>query len=104
MNIERYIEELATLVNVDCGTHTLAGVKTVAERMQALWKQEGWNTEQISLGDKVGPGLLVTNKPQATHFDVLLVGHLDTVFPAGTVAERPMSRDTERLYGPVSPT
>ncbi|CNK52534.1 M20 family metallopeptidase [Yersinia frederiksenii] len=100
MNIERYIEELATLVNVDCGTQTLEGVKTVAERMQALWTQEGWNTEQIPLGDKVGPGLLVTNKPQATHFDILLVGHLDTVFPAGTVAERPMSRDTEYLYGP----
>src|SRR5690606_1636602 len=30
----------------------------------------------------------------------LLVGHMDTVFPAGTVAERPMSRDDSRLYGP----
>jgi len=48
----------------------------------------------------VGPGVFVTNQPQATRFDVLLVGHLDTVFPAGTVAERPMSRDENRLYGP----
>ncbi|POT56322.1 peptidase M20 [Citrobacter amalonaticus] len=100
MNLERYIEELETLVNVDCGTQTLEGVALVAERLQTLWLQEGWNVEQVNLGDQVGPALLVTNKPQTIHFDVLLVGHLDTVFPPGTVAERPMSRDTERLYGP----
>lgn len=29
-----------------------------------------------------------------------LVGHLDTLFPPGTVAERPMSRDEKRLYDP----
>ena len=48
----------------------------------------------------MGPGVFVTTQPQTARFDVLLVGHLDTVFPAGTVAERPMSRDENRLYGP----
>ena len=42
----------------------------------------------------------MTNKPEAERFDVLLVGHLDTVFPPGTVAERPLSEDDARLYGP----
>lgn len=100
MNIDRYIEELKTLVNIDCGTRTPEGVAAVANIMQSLWQREGWHTEQIDLGDKVGPAVFVCNKPQATQFDVLLVGHLDTVFPAGTVAERPMSRDDSRLYGP----
>jgi glutamate carboxypeptidase len=100
MNLDQYIEELKTLVNVDCGTQTLAGVATVAGIIEALWQQEGWHTEQVDLGDLVGPGVFVTNKPQTTHFDVLLVGHLDTVFAPGTVAERPMSEDDSRLYGP----
>lgn len=100
MNLDHYIEELKTLVNVDCGTQTLAGVATVAGIIEALWQQEGWHTEQVDLGDRVGPGVFVTNKPQTTHFDVLLVGHLDTVFAPGTVAERPMSEDDSRLYGP----
>lgn len=52
------------------------------------------------MGDNVGPGVFVSNKPQAEQFDVLLVGHLDTVFPAGTVACRPMRQDATRLYGP----
>lgn len=80
MNLDHYIEELKTLVNVDCGTQTITGVATVAGLMQALWQREGWHTEQVDLGDKVGPGVFVCNKPQAVQFDVLLVGHLDTVF------------------------
>ncbi len=100
MNLDHYIEELKTLVNVDCGTQTTAGVATVAGIMQTLWQREGWHTEQVNLGDNVGPGVFVSNKPHAEQFDVLLVGHLDTVFAPGTVAERPLSEDDTRLYGP----
>ncbi|MTH44855.1 M20 family metallopeptidase [Intestinirhabdus alba] len=100
MQLEKYIAELESLVNVDCGTTTVEGVATVAGIVTRLWQQEGWHTESVDLGDRVGPGLFVTNRPGATQFDVLLVGHLDTVFPPGTVAERPMSRDETRLYGP----
>lgn len=100
MNLDHYTEELKSLVNVDCGTQTLEGVATVAGIMQTLWQNEGWHTAQVDLGDKVGPGLFVCNKPEAEQFDVLLVGHLDTVFPPGTVAKRPLSEDETRFYGP----
>lgn len=100
MDLEKYIDELESLVNVDCGTQTVHGVARVAAVMRELWQQEGWQTELVDLGAAVGPALLATNKPEATQYDVLLVGHLDTVFPRGTVAERPMSRDESRLYGP----
>jgi|GEM_PF-5061622 len=36
MNLEKYIAELQTLVNVDCGTQTLHGVADVAAIMQTL--------------------------------------------------------------------
>lgn len=88
------------MVNVDCGTRTLSGVATVAGIIETLWQHEGWHTEQVNLGENVGPGVFVTNKPQAEHYDVLLVGHLDTVFAPGTVAQRPLSQDENRLYGP----
>ena len=100
MNLNHYIEELKSLVNVDCGTQTIAGVAAVAGILESLWQREGWHTGQVNLGEKVGPGLFVSNKPQAEQFDVLLVGHLDTVFAPGTVAERPLSEDDTRLYGP----
>ncbi len=100
MDIEKYFAELATLVNVDCGTTNIEGVAKVADTIRKLWQQEGWNVESVDLGNKVGPGLFVTNKPNAERFDVLLIGHMDTVFPIGTAAERPMSRDESRAYGP----
>ena len=99
MNLDRYIEELKSLVNVDCGTQTIAGVAAVAGILESLWQREGWHTGQVNLGEKVGPGLFVSNKPQAEQFDVLLVGHLDTVFAPGTVAERPLSEDDRDRLG-----
>lgn len=100
MNLDNYFAELRQLVNVDCGTQNIEGVAQVAGIMAGLWRQQGWQVDQVNLGEKVGPGLLVTNKPHATQYDVLLVGHLDTVFPEGTVAQRPFSQDGVRAMGP----
>jgi len=68
MNLDHYIEELKTLVNVDCGTQTIAGVATVAGIMQTLWQREGWHTEQVNLGDNVGPGLFVSRTQSSLTF------------------------------------
>ena len=57
MNLDHYIEELKSLVNVDCGTQTIAGVAAVAGILESLWQREGWHTGQVNLGEKVGPGL-----------------------------------------------
>lgn len=100
MNFEHYFRELGSLVNVDCGTDTPDGVRQVALTLKELWHDLGWHTTTVDLGTEVGPGLLATNAPNAGHYDVLLIGHMDTVFPAGTVAERPMTMDDQRVYGP----
>lgn len=100
MELKQYLHELKKVVNIDCGTATLDGVAEVSRIFQQWYQAENWHCEQVPLGDKVGPGLFVTNKPQSAHYDVLLVGHMDTVFPPGTVAERPFSIEGNRAYGP----
>lgn len=100
MQLDDYLAELASLVNVDCGTTTLDGVATVAGIMHQKYRQLGWHSEIVDLGDKVGPGVFASNRPNSSDFDVLLVGHLDTVFPQGTVEIRPMSIREDRAYGP----
>lgn len=100
MQLDQYIEELRPLINVDCGTNTPEGVNQIAKLMQKKYQDLGWHTELVDLGSVVGNGVFATNKPDAQQYDVLLVGHLDTVFPVGTVAERPMSNDDHRAYGP----
>ncbi|MEY8711294.1 M20 family metallopeptidase [Mangrovibacter phragmitis] len=100
MDMSHYTRLLSQLVNIDCGTQTPQGVATVASRLCALWQEAGWFTRTVELDDACGPGLLVTNRHEAAHYDVLLIGHMDTVFPPGTVAQRPMSEDETRIYGP----
>lgn len=100
MQLNEYLDELRPLVNVDCGTQTTEGVAVVANLMAKKYQDFGWHTEVVDLGSAVGPGVFATNKPNTDQFDVLLIGHMDTVFPPGTAAERPMSTDDTRLYGP----
>lgn len=100
MDLKAYIEELREMVNIDSGTQTRDGVTKVAGLMEKKFKSIGWHAELKDCGDAAGRGLFATNKPGAAKYDALLVGHMDTVFPEGTVAERPMSQDDKNLYGP----
>ena len=57
--------------------------------------------ELISVGDQVGPCLkAVWGNPD--HYDVILLGHMDTVFPMGTVKNRPFSIEGDHYKGPGS--
>ncbi|MBV8047679.1 MAG: M20 family metallopeptidase [Paludibacterium sp.] len=100
MELERYIEELRQLVNTDSGTATLSGVAKMAEMMRQKYRDMGWHAEMVDLGDDVGPGVWATNKPDAEQFDVLLFGHMDTVFPEGTAAARPFTVEGNIARGP----
>ncbi|TNV17324.1 M20 family metallopeptidase [Buttiauxella sp. B2] len=100
MDLKQYIQELKKVVNIDCGTATIDGVEEVSRIIQQWYQNENWHCDKVSLGEKVGPGLFATNKPDAEYYDVLLVGHMDTVFPEGTVAERPFRIEGNRAYGP----
>ncbi len=98
--VQEFLKDLEKVVNVDAGTACIDGVKQVAETFKGMYEGIGFTSKLVDLGDKVGPGLFATNKPEATHYDVMLNAHMDTVFPAGTVAVRPMSIKGDRAYGP----
>ena len=98
--LESYLKDLAELVNRDCGTANCAGVTSAAEVMKRHFDSIGFHTELVDLGEGAGRGLFATNKPGAEKYDVLLNAHLDTVFPDGTAAARPMSREGDHVKGP----
>ena len=98
-SLNNYLEELRPLINIDCGTLTVDGIDVVATIMAQKYLDLGWHVKRIDCGI-AGTGLEVRNKPDADHIDVMLIGHMDTVFPAGTAAARPMTHDNERAYGP----
>ncbi|VXD07101.1 Carboxypeptidase G2 [Enterobacterales bacterium 8AC] len=99
-NLTQYLEELRPLINVDCGTYTLEGIECVASQFEQKFQaMAGWNVKRVDCA-KAGFGLEIRNKPDTEQIDVMLVGHLDTVFAKDTAAQRPMSYDNEKAYGP----
>ncbi len=98
--LDAFIKDLKPLVNIDCGSANTAGVTEVAKMMKKHFESIGFHAELVDLGKKAGNGLFATNKPGAKKFDVLLNGHLDTVFPDGEAAKRPLSIKGNNAYGP----
>ncbi|EOD77981.1 Acetylornithine deacetylase/Succinyl-diaminopimelate desuccinylase [Grimontia indica] len=99
-DLNAYLEELRPLINLDCGTLTVEGIEKVADMMAAKYEEMGgWHIKRVDCG-KAGSGLEIRNKPENDVIDLMLIGHMDTVFPVGTAAARPMSVDEQRAYGP----
>ncbi len=95
---EGFLKDLTELVNVECGTYDKAGVdqagRWVAARLEAM-DAEVTRYPQEEFGD-----LLLGSWRGAGTGRVLIIAHLDTVYPAGTVAERPLRIDGDRAIGP----
>ena len=98
--LDSYMKDLAELVNKDRGTANIAGVTEAAKIMKGHLESIGFKADLVDLGPNAGNGLFATNKPNADRYDVLFNAHLDTVFPDGTAAARPLTVKGDRAYGP----
>lgn len=99
LDLNKYMQELETLVNMDSGSRFPAGTKRVADFFVEKFEKIGWLVEVVHTSDAVGPCLKICNR-QADTYDLLFIGHMDTVFPEGTVAQRPFKVEGDRAYGP----
>ena len=72
---------LEQLVNVNSGTHNIAGVKKVGGMLRKEFDTIGFTTEWIALPDSIHrAGHLVAHTKGKRGKKLLLIGHLDTVF------------------------
>lgn len=99
-SLEDYIKKLEKLVNIDSGTTNIEGVTKVAKKLQKYFEEAGFFSETVFLDEAVGNGVFATNAPNAKEYDVLLVGHIDTVFAKGECAKRPFKVEGDKAYGP----
>ncbi|HYE94431.1 MAG TPA: M20 family metallopeptidase [Terriglobales bacterium] len=96
---DEQLELLARLVNHDSGTDDVMDVNRVgailAERLERL----GFTLRRVAT-ERFGDHL-VGEKPGTGPKRFLFVGHYDTVFPSGTVKQRPFRIDAQgRAWGP----
>lgn len=99
-NLDKYLEELECLVNIDSGSRIPGGTGKIADYLETQYKNLGLSVIRHKFSEEAGPCLEIRNKPETEKIDVLLSGHMDTVFPEGTAEKRPFSRKGNYAYGP----
>lgn len=87
------------LVQIESGSANKAGVDAVAHRVQEELDTIGAHTE-IHEMKRAGNMLVSVLNEDVPEAPVLLLGHMDTVFPDGTVAARPFTLRDGKAYGP----
>jgi len=85
-------------VAIDSGTYRTAGVQAVIELWAAHLRRSGFTVERVPLagrGDQLTARRVFGNGQR-----ILVLGHADTVWPEGTVADWPFRNDGKFLTGP----
>lgn len=99
-----FIEALQEMVNIDCGSYTPAGVNRIADLCEKRFRDHGWQVERRAhvpaAGEPALGDLVIGTLTGGGTSRILLVGHMDTVFDEGTVAERPFRVDGSIARGP----
>ena len=98
LNLEQYLQELEMLVNIDSGQGNCDGITAVGDFFADRFAAMGWIVEKYDLRPNTGNCTVVKNR-EAEHYDLMLIGHVDTVFPAGEAIKRPFRRDEKNCYG-----
>ena len=92
------LAELATLSLMDCGTDNKPGVDAVGRVMRARLESLGLDVEAHDGGER--GDILVGRWRGAGRARLLLVGHLDTVYPLGWPREHPFHVEGDIARGP----
>lgn len=97
-----YIDELRQLCAIECPTAAKTGVDEAGAWVRRWVAARGWELRNFP-DARVGDGLTATMRGGTPDgLRVLLAAHLDTVYPIGVAAARPMRREGDRLIGPGS--
>jgi glutamate carboxypeptidase len=95
-----YIEELTQLCAIECPTSSKPGVDEAGAWVRRWAAGRGWHIEEFP-DEQAGDGLVVSLRGSGT-LRAMLVAHLDTVYPVGIAAARPVQIDGDILRGPGS--
>ncbi len=97
------VAEIQTWVQCESPSHYVEGITAMAQLAAERARALGMRVELTPLGADVGPMVYATTRaPGDTRPGILIIGHIDTVHPVGTLGENPCRVEGDRLYGPGS--
>ena len=93
------IESLKDMVLIESGSSNAEGLAKMADYAEARLKALGASSERITATR--GPGTLVKGSFTGTGTrKLMLIAHMDTVYPEGILASQPYRVEGNRIYGP----
>jgi glutamate carboxypeptidase len=98
---DEMLELLEAAVNIDSGSHDKEGVDRVGELFRSWLAGAGItvNTHPMPANGNC-LSAEIPSGASAAAASILLLGHMDTVFPKGTVARRPFRMEGNTAWGP----
>lgn len=90
---------LEALVNQDSGTHDRADANRVGDLLAKAYEGLGLSVERIPQS-VYGDHLVASHQATRGSKRLLCVGHMDTVYPAGSARSRPFCIEGSRATGP----
>jgi glutamate carboxypeptidase len=94
------LQTLEQVVNIDSGTGDVEGGRKVASLLIPRLKALGMSVETVGAEAPGLPENIVARLDGTGKGRILMIGHIDTVFGPGTVAQRPFRIAGERAMGP----
>ncbi len=98
--MDRYLELLGRLVQMESPSRDSARLRALADLLVEEAHARGGRAERVPAGD-LGDHLSIEFFAKAGDgAPLLVIGHIDTVHPVGTLENHPFSVSTERITGP----
>jgi glutamate carboxypeptidase len=95
------LDELSSWIRTESPTHDRAGVNLMMDLVVASVADAPITVERIAGEQGLGDALILRAGPQRDEPATLIMSHLDTVHPVGTLEnDLPLRLDGDRLYGP----
>ena len=97
--LPEFLADLESIVNIESGSYTKAGVDAVATWMAARLAALGASVERHP-HETLGDTIVATFEGPADGRTAILIGHTDTVFDEGYLARRPFEIAGDTILGP----
>jgi glutamate carboxypeptidase len=97
-HLEEMLQFIEKLVSIDSGSYCKEGIDKIGKLLEMSYKQLGFNVI-VDEQEEFGNHLIIEHK-DAIDPNIIILAHMDTVFPEGTAMERPFRIEGNRAYGP----
>jgi len=95
------LEDIRNIVEIESPSRNAPGVNSVLETIARLFEGTGAAWERELTTDSLGNILLVRCDPTRNEPGILVLSHMDTVHPVGTLTGKlTYRREGDRVYGP----